>query len=389
MNSIRFALTTCVPATTLNNRQRHIDCSRETTIQSVTCVSDRPSFDNQRGLGSEPETMSPGTQTVSRYRMLRGKSVSEARKTDNRVIDRQDGDNPPLPVRTSMHGSPPWRKRSKTHVNMETEHVVSDSKHFPVPAIPTPPDSLKEHTDTAQSRAVVVPFPLNFGDPSSPTPLGKRKSSKSLSSPFASLPKISATKVDASRDVKQGESNGGEQGSQPPGFDDNAHQRVEDDDPERLAQRLHAETDRIEAEQKRLAIARLHQQLVTTNPLATVATPSRLKTPTKNPVLERLGFSRTRKSQVPLSPASSGTASIDFAKLQVTEPFLSPTTVVDRSPQFTTPPLTPLSPMNNDRVSRNKSLHRILLPNRASIRASLSVTEASTCIYRSRTILVL
>lgn len=274
------------------------------------------------------------TPTVSRYRMLRGKSVSEACKTDNNQcvggLDKDNGSGSSSPAHTSAttpQCSPTWRKPSKTQGNFDAQHAVSDIKHFPVP----PAQLLKEHGDTTRPRAAVMPLlPLGFGDPSSPTPLGKRQSIIAPVGPAAS-----------------------DEGSRAPGGEEETG-KVEDDDPELLAQRLDAETDRILAEQKKRDVARRHQHLVATSAPNTVASsPPSVRTPTRNPVLERLGFLyRTRKSQVFHSPASSAATSIDFARGgQAMEPLLSPRTGPFESPQLATPPLTPLSPVNNDRVS--------------------------------------
>lgn len=324
--------------------------------------------------------MSGGTPAVSRYRMLRGKSVSEACKPDNQAIDGlDDGSSPSPPVRTSTLGSPAWRKRSKTHVNLETKNTISDIQHFPLPAIPAPSASLREHVDTVRPRAAVMPSPLSFVNPTSPTPISKRHLNRALSSQFSSSPNTTPVELDASDDSGRHEIRAQKEGNQVPHFDANKHQRVKNDDPELLVQRLEAETDRILAEQKKLDLARLHQQLIATSSSNTVTTPSSIRTPTRNPVFERLGFlSRTRKSQVMLTPASSTTASIDFARAQAMEPLLSPMTVVNQSPHFATPPLTPLSPMHNDRVSRDQLLHRSIPADHISISTSLYVTEAST-----------
>lgn len=302
--------------------------------------------------------MSGGTPTASRYRMLRGKSVSEARKPDIQVIDGLDGGSSPSPVRTSTLGSPAWRKRSKTHVNLETE-TISDIQHFPLPVIPAPSGPLREHVDTVRPKAAVMPSPLSFVSPTSSTPISKRPSNRALSSQFVFSPNITPVELDASDDGGRHKTRTQREGDHMPRFDENKHERVEDDDPELLVQRLEAETDRILAEQKKLDLARLHQHLITTSSSNTVTSPPSARTPTRNHVLERLGFlSRTRKSQVLFTPASSTTASIDFARAQAMEPLLSPMGVVDQSPRFATPPLTPLSPMNNDRVSRDQLLHR-------------------------------
>lgn len=323
--------------------------------------------------------MSARTQTVSRYRMLRGKSVSEARKTANQAIDEpDDGSSTSPPARTSTFGSPTWRKRSKTQVNLDSENILSDIHHFLVPPIPTPPALLKEHIDTARPRAAVMPSPLSFTDPSSPTPLSKRQSNQALSSQFASSPKITPIEADAPDDDGKNEIKVQGDGSRMSGFEENKHQRVEDEDPVLLAQRLEAETDRILAEQKKLDLARLHQQLIATSPPTKVARPSSIRTPTKNHVFERLGFlSRSRKSHVMLSPVSSTTASIDFARAQSMEPLLTPRSILDQSPHLATPPLTPLSPLNNDRVSHGQCLRTNIVADKVSISTSSFVTEAS------------
>lgn len=324
--------------------------------------------------------MSTETPKVSRYRLLRGKSVSEARKNGNRVTDEpDDGNSPSSPVRTSTLGSPAWRKRSKTLMNFEAEDTAGSSHHIPVPPIPTPPAYLKEHVDSARPRAAVMPSPFTFGDPSSPTPLGKHRLTHALSSQYELSSITMPFEADASEDDGRNGSRVKEEVSPVTGSENNKHQIVEDDDPIILAKRLEAETDRILAEQKKLDLARLHQQLITTRPATSVTTPPSLRTPTKSLVLERLGFfSRTRKSHVMLSPAPSTTASIDFARAQSMEPLLTPRTVMDRSPHLVTPPLTPLSPMNNDRVSLIRCLSRSILADQVSISTSLSVIEAST-----------
>lgn len=300
--------------------------------------------------------MSAGSQKVSRYRVLRGKSVSEARRTvDQTIHEQQDDGVNSAPLRSSTLGSPGWRKRSRTQVNLETENSTNNlSHHFPLPSIPTPPISQKEHTNTTRPRAAIIPTPPIFGEQPSPTPLGKRRSNQALTSSLISAPIVTAVKTNnTSQDGTTTPVKRLEENSKKSGFEEIEHQKVEEEDPILLAQRLEAETDRILAEQKKLDLARLHQQLISTRSSTALGHSSNTRVHGRSPVFERFGFfSRARKSHVTLSPPSSTTTSVDFSRAQSMEPLLSPRTFMDQAFHFVTPPLTPMSPSNiQDRVS--------------------------------------
>lgn len=113
---------------------------------------------------------------------------------------------------------------------------------------------------------------------------------------------------------------------------------------DRLADRLESETDRILAEQKKLDLARLHQQLVATQSTVSLS-PSSLKA--KSPVLEKFNFfNRARNSKAAtLSPTSSTTASVDISRTHSLDPSLPPRAFLEHGGQgqLITPPLSPMS----------------------------------------------
>ncbi|POS81296.1 hypothetical protein DHEL01_v200309 [Diaporthe helianthi] len=113
---------------------------------------------------------------------------------------------------------------------------------------------------------------------------------------------------------------------------------------DRLANILECETDRILAEQKKLDLARLHQQLVATQSTVSLS-PSSLKP--KSPVLEKFNFfNRARNSKAAtLSPTSSTNASVDISRTHSLDPSLPPRAFVEHGGhgQLITPPLSPMS----------------------------------------------
>ncbi|KAL1862531.1 hypothetical protein Daus18300_008490 [Diaporthe australafricana] len=111
-----------------------------------------------------------------------------------------------------------------------------------------------------------------------------------------------------------------------------------------LADRLEDETDRILAEQKKLDLARLHQQLVATQSTMSLS-PYAFKP--KSPVLEKLNFfNRARNSKAAtLSPTSSTTASVDISRTHSLDPSSPPRAFLEQTGQgqLMTPPLSPVS----------------------------------------------
>lgn len=294
--------------------------------------------------------MATGLRKDSRYRALRGKSVSEHRKDLFQVLG-DDIDSTTLsPTRSATTN---WRRRSKTQGQMETPDASSvDDVHSQLLSVPPLPHVQKEHTTTTRPKAAVIPPRPEFGRPVSPLPLGKRSSDQAVAMSTSAVDDVAfSDKIATDGDDHQARELetvperdvGKEDDDEPMEHTDTVHQH------ERRGSsplsRSEAETDRMLAEQRRL----LHQELMTTE-LATESMHSLASTfsfatrsPPKTPILGKLGFfSRGRSSRATFSPASSTIASMDSDRTQSTEPLLSSGAYMAFNQQLLTPPLSPI-----------------------------------------------
>lgn len=303
-------------------------------------------------------TMSADTQRVSRYRALRGNSVSESRKAIDDALsdikeDQLKEDQPKETLkesgsllRRSAFGSRVLRRRSKTMSQIDVSADIQDiTPHFPLPPVPQvafPPKN------TSRPNAAVKPVSTIYEGTTPLEGLGKAdqpEPTRAPPPPPFTFPVATAvttdTAVDGSCDVEW----------EWHSLEEQQKLRMDEEEAVRLADRLEAETDRILAEQKKLDLARLHQQLLA-NHAAVVTTPLK----PKSPVLEKLNFfHRGRSSKaVTLSPPSSTTTSVDFSRAQSLDPMLSPRAFFETGGPclLMTPPLSPMSSnQHSERVS--------------------------------------
>ncbi|KAJ4389267.1 hypothetical protein N0V93_006732 [Gnomoniopsis smithogilvyi] len=308
--------------------------------------------------------MATGFRKDSRYRALRGKSVSEHHKELEQALGGDHIENSSLSPTRDL--TPNWRKRSKTQEHMAAAGASTDDLHSPLLSVPPVPHPQKEHTNTTRPKAAVIPSRPEFGRSISPAPLGKRKSAQvtetatpSVVDDVAFSDKIATSGDDdiQAQELQTVPERDGEKeyDEQPVDQEQVIHQHSRRD-PSPLA-RSEAETDRMLAEQKHL----LHQQLMSTgmasesmHSLASTSTFTfSTRTPTKTPVLGKLGFfSRGRSSRATFSPASSTIASMDSDRTQSTEPLISAGAYMAFNQQLLTPPLSPISPSRDARMSQ-------------------------------------
>lgn len=274
-------------------------------------------------------TMSAETQRVSRYRALRGKSVSESRKAiDDALSDiREDQLKEDQPketlkesgslLRRSAFGSRVLKRRSKTMSQIDISADIQEiTAHFPLPPVPQMTFSPKENT--SRPNTAVKPVSTIFEGTAPLESLGKADKPEPTRAPppppfiFPVATAVTTdTAVDGSIDAEWERQS----------LEEQQKLQMDEEEAVRLADRLEAETDRILAEQKKLDLARLHQQLLA-NHATVLTTPMKQK----SPVLEKLNFfHRGRSSKaVTLSPPSSTTTSLDFSRAQSLDPMLSP-----------------------------------------------------------------
>lgn len=339
--------------------------------------------------------MATGLRKDSRYRALRGKSVSEHQKDFERIFGSDNVDSSTI---TPPRGSTTTgRKRSKVQGYMERAAASTDDLHSPLLSVPPVPHPQKEHTNTTRPKAAVIPPRPEFGRPSSPSPVGQQNSAQEVATSTAAsvvddvafsdkiatngdedqtqeLQNVPEPVVEPECDEQPRGLECAEQPRQPEcdeqprevcdeqPREEEAHELHQHDrrDPSPLS-RSEAETDRMLAEQKRL----LHQQLMSTE-LASESTHSLTTTSTftfstrtspKTPILGRLGFfSRGRSSRATFSPASSTIASMDSDRTQSTEPLLSSGAYMAFNQQLLTPPLSPVFPSNDTRAVSSETI---------------------------------
>lgn len=295
--------------------------------------------------------MATGLRKDSRYRALRGKSVSEHHKDLVQVLG-DDIDSTTLSPNRSATTT--WRRRSKTQGQIEMPDASSmDNVHSQLLSVPPLPHLQKEHTSTTRPKAAIIPPRPEFGRPISPSPLGKRSLDQAVASSTSAVDDVAVSDkiaTDGGDDHQARELEtvpdrdvGKEDDDEPLEHTDTVHQHDRRDSSP--LSRSEAETDRMLAEQKRL----LHQELMTTD-LATESMHSlpstfsfATRSPPKTPILGKLGFfSRGRSSRATFSPASSTIASMDSDRTQSTEPLLSSGAYMAFNQQLLTPPLSPI-----------------------------------------------
>lgn len=316
--------------------------------------------------------MATGLRKDSRYRALRGKSVSEHQKDFERTFSGDHIESSTLPPSRGFTTN--WRKRSKTEDYMETAAASMDDLHTPLLSVPPVPHPQKEYANTTRPKAAIMPSRPEFGRPSSPAPFGKRKSAQVVDT--ATCPTVDDVAF-SDKIATNGEDSQTGEDSQPKELQTVPEQDAEkecDEQPMEQGEVVHqhdrrapsplsrceAETDRMLAEQKRL----LHQQLMSTemasesmHSLASTSTFTfSTRSPPKTPILGKLGFfSRGRSSRGTFSPASSTIASMDSDRTQNTESLLSSGTYMAFNQQLLTPPLSPMSASHDTRVVRNET----------------------------------
>lgn len=301
--------------------------------------------------------MSVNSHNGSRYRQLRGKSVSDARKLVDQAAMEDDD---------CLDATTPWTKslttnslgtRAMTQNVLETSKLPDVDHQFPVPPIPPLPSfQLKEHGVVGRPKAAIMPSHPVFGRPMSPSPLGKRQLIRTAS---ASPVSDRSETIIATEDMTSRPSQSSETKSTEP-----SEEQVTKKEPEKQSTKsqvtattaiddMEGETDIFTPEQKLPELGRLHRLQAmaaqSTTSLSSYSTTTR--TPAKSPVLERFGlFYRGRRSQATLSPAPSVITSVDLnTRAQSMEPLLSPTM------QLMTPPTSPLTPARSyrDKVSQH------------------------------------
>lgn len=329
--------------------------------------------------------MATGLQKESRFRALRGKSVSEHRRVfDQSLSGDMDGITPP-PLRVK----PSWRKLPKTQQHTATAHNSVNDVHSHLTPVPPLPLSQKEHTSTTRPKAAVMPPPPEFGPefgPSrSPTPLGAPHEGSATSPLMPTVDDIACSDKNATSGVLAG----GKGPQDPVEQHDKQPNDMEGLSPVLLTPpRVHsllsqteAETDRMLAEQKRL----LHQHLMSTEfagasvTSLTSASASTFtfetRTPPKNLRFGRIGsFVRGRTSRATLSPASSTSPSLSSTYKQSIEPLLPSSARTEYAQQLMTPPASPIfSPHGSNGVSHKTD---------DSVRdACLHTSDSRTCLF--------
>lgn len=324
-------------------------------------------------LGTTVLKMSATTQNVSRYRRLRGKSVSESRAAIDHALghDRLD-----LPKESSPPLKSTFRRRSKSLGQIHTLDTQPFTPHCSIPPVPPVPISQKQQSTISR--------PTVTENPSAPVPGPEEQCEEpdKLLSPRAAppppmpmpVPSAMATAVAADMAVR-GDYDAERERWKREDEKWKAQERriLSKEESDRLADRLESETDRILAEQKKLDLVRLHQQLVATQSTVSLS-PSSLKA--KSPVLEKFNFfNRARNSKAAtLSPTSSTTASVDISRTHSLDPSLPPRAFLEQGGQgqLLTPPLSPMSGHHfHERVSQFGSTyvyHELMEYQRVTVR---------------------
>ncbi|KAG8163499.1 hypothetical protein KVR01_006796 [Diaporthe batatas] len=295
-----------------------------------------------KAIGTTVLTMSANTQPVSRYRQLRGKSVSESRAAIDHALghDRLDRPKEPSPpLKSSL------KRRSKSLGQICTSDLQLFTQQCSVPPVPPVPH-LRRYQSTISrptvTREPLVPVSGNEQQCEEPDRL---LSPRAAPSPPIPNPAAMATAVTTDVAVRGDFDLERERWKLVDERWKAQERRVlSKEESDRLANILECETDRILAEQKKLDLARLHQQLVATQSTVSLSPPS-LKP--KSPVLEKFNFfNRARNSKAAtLSPTSSTTASVDISRTHSLDPSLPPRAFIEQGGhgQLITPPMSPMS----------------------------------------------
>ncbi|KAI3400838.1 hypothetical protein diail_1527 [Diaporthe ilicicola] len=315
-------------------------------------------------------TTSAKNQTASRYRSLRGKSVSESRAAIDNAhrydgLDRPKEASPPL--------KPTFRGRSKSLGQINT----SDIRTFTYPVPPVPPLPLSQNLHSIISRPTTprhLSAPIPGAEEQCEEP-DRLLSPRAAPSPPMPAPPATATAV--TTDVAACgayESERERWKREDEKWMMQKRRVLSKEESALLADKLEDETDRILAEQKKLDLARLHQQLVATQS-PVLPSPSAFKP--KSPVLlEKLNFfNRARSSKAAtLSPTSSTSASVDISRTHSLDPSLPPRAFLEQGGQgqLMTPPLSPMSAHHlHERVSqfgKNMAYHALIEYQRVTVR---------------------
>lgn len=306
-----------------------------------------------KAIGTTVITMSANTQNVSRYRRLRGKSVSESRAAIDHALghDRLDRPKEPSPPLKST-----LKRRSKSLGQINTSDLQPFTPQCSIPPVPPIPRLQRQQSTISRptvTRDTSVPGAGTEEQCEDPDRLLSPRAAPSPPMPMSTPPAM-ATAVTTNVAVCGGPNTERERWK----LEDErwmAQERrvLSKEESDRLADILECETDRILAEQKKLDLARLHQQLVA-NQSTMLLSPSSPKP--KSPVLEKFNFfNRARNSKAAtLSPTSSTTASVDISRTHSLDPSLPPRAFIDHGGQgqLLTPPMSPMSAHHfHERVS--------------------------------------
>ncbi|KAH8756745.1 hypothetical protein F5883DRAFT_429234, partial [Diaporthe sp. PMI_573] len=286
--------------------------------------------------------MSANTQSVFRYRSLRGKGVSESRAAIDHALvhDRLDRPKEPSPPLKST-----FKRRSKSLGQSYTSDLQPFTPQCSIP--PVPPVPLLQRHQSTISRPTVTRNPsvsVTGAEEQCEEPDRLLSPRAAPSSPMPT-PSAMATAVTTDMAICGNFNAEREQWKLKDERWMAQERRVlSKAESDRLADILECETDRILAEQKKLDLARLHQQLVATQSAVSLS-PSSLKP--KSPVLEKFNFlNRARNSKAAtLSPTSSTIASVDISRTHSLDPSLPPGAFIEQGGhgQLLTPPMSPMS----------------------------------------------
>jgi len=266
---------------------------------------------------------------VSRYRSLRGKSVSETRRDVERALDENgDEDDGGFISRIgSRH-----RKRSKT-VTDNTPPVPSIPSMPSVPVLPLahreaniPPRAAagSKWSGSLRQSETLGSIPSKFPIPPPPPPPPPASVAMAITADMVVGPTVDPEQQRREMELSLLR-------------EDDERRRQEEAEAARWADevaRLEAETDRILAEQKKKDLARLQMQLATQHHVSPLGKP-------KSPVLEKFAFlTRGRRSNAAtLSPTSSACTSVDFSRATSLEPHLMPRAFIEpRMAPYMDPP---------------------------------------------------
>lgn len=280
----------------------------------------------------------------SRYRSLRGKSVSEARKILDHAAKMGEEEDGNMGASAAPWTTSPTSNslvtRPRTKSNVETAKLPNgDHEDYSVPPIPPlPAFQFKEHGAVGRPKAAVMPSHPVFGRPTSPSPLGKRQVARTASaSPMLDSPSDrnvtaddAASRPSQSSEIKQTEESVTKEEAE--------HQCTEKRTSTPLASMLDVggekDVQKLQGAEKLDGLQAVAAQSTTS--LSSYSTT--IRTPAKSPILERFGlFYRGRRSNATMSPAPSVTASLN-SRAHSMEPLMSPIV------QLMTPPASPLTP---------------------------------------------